>query len=133
MSAGMCFRQLFHMFHTYIDFNSSYWFEKIQVYAEVSSLIELCRVQIKAVQLTSSMPLSDMVCVSSFTFDNITFLPHASFSYNFFFFQFQRNALAGLPEILVTTPACIPKCFADGVLDPAAISDSLEILVLDEV
>ncbi|KAG2291663.1 hypothetical protein Bca4012_007618 [Brassica carinata] len=74
-----------------------------QVYAEVSSLIELCRVQIKAVQLTSSMPLSDM-----------------------------RNALAGLPEILVTTPACIPKCFADGVLDPAAISDSLEILVLDE-
>ncbi|CAN7032201.1 hypothetical protein IGI04_031245 [Brassica rapa subsp. trilocularis] len=74
-----------------------------QVYAEVSSLIELCRVQIKAVQLTSSMPLSDM-----------------------------RNALAGLPEILVTTPACIPKCFADGVLNPAAISDSLEILVLDE-
>ncbi|CAN6828092.1 unnamed protein product [Brassica oleracea var. botrytis] len=64
-----------------------------QVYAEVSSLIELCRVQIKAVQLTSSMPLSDM-----------------------------RNALAGLPEILVTTPACIPKCFADGVLDPAAIN-----------
>ncbi|KAJ4880783.1 DEAD-box ATP-dependent RNA helicase 16 [Raphanus sativus] len=74
-----------------------------QVYAEVSSLIELCRVQLKAVQLTSSMPLSDM-----------------------------RNALAGLPEILVTTPACIPKCFAAGVLDPAAISDSLEILVLDE-
>ncbi|KAF8095905.1 hypothetical protein N665_0320s0033 [Sinapis alba] len=74
-----------------------------QVYTEVSSLIELCRVQLKAVQLTSSMSLSDM-----------------------------RNALAGLPEILVTTPACIPKCFADGVLDPAAISDSLEILVLDE-
>lgn len=56
------------------------------------------------------------------------------FSFSFdFFFQLQRNALAGLPEILVTTPACIPKCFADGVLDPAAISDSLEILVLDEV
>ncbi|KAF8112242.1 hypothetical protein N665_0065s0027 [Sinapis alba] len=74
-----------------------------QVYTEVSWLIELCRVQLKAVQLTSSMHVSDM-----------------------------RNALAGLPEILVTTPACIPKCFADGVLDPAAISDSLEILVLDE-
>ncbi|ESQ40789.1 hypothetical protein EUTSA_v10013368mg [Eutrema salsugineum] len=74
-----------------------------QVYTEVASLIELCRVQLKAVQLTSSMPASDM-----------------------------RNALAGLPEILVTTPACIPKCFAEGVLDPAAISDSLEILVLDE-
>ncbi|KAF2586476.1 hypothetical protein F2Q70_00033922 [Brassica cretica] len=75
-----------------------------QVYTEVSWLIELCRVQLKAVQLTSSMPVSDM-----------------------------RNALAGLPEILVTTPACIPKCFADGVLDPAAISESLEILVLDEL
>ncbi|CAH2076754.1 unnamed protein product [Thlaspi arvense] len=75
----------------------------ILVYTEVSSLIELCRVQLKVVQLTSSMPASDM-----------------------------RNALAGLPEILVTTPACIPKCFAAGVLDPAAISDSLEILVLDE-
>ncbi|KAJ0252146.1 DEAD-box ATP-dependent RNA helicase 16 [Hirschfeldia incana] len=74
-----------------------------QVYTEVTWLIELCRVQLKAVQLTSSMPVSAM-----------------------------RNALAGLPEILVTTPACIPKCFADGVLDPAAISDSLEILVLDE-
>ncbi|KAJ4914319.1 DEAD-box ATP-dependent RNA helicase 16 [Raphanus sativus] len=74
-----------------------------QVYTEVSWLIELCRVQLKAVQLTSSMPVSAM-----------------------------RNALGGLPEILVTTPACIPKCFADGVLDPAAISDSLEILVLDE-
>ncbi|VVB10302.1 unnamed protein product [Arabis nemorensis] len=74
-----------------------------QVYTEVSSLIELCRVQLKVVQLASTMPASDM-----------------------------RNALAGLPEILVTTPACIPKCFAAGVLEPKAISDSLEILVLDE-
>lgn len=41
--------------------------------------------------------------------------------------------MAGLPEILVSTPACIPKCFAAGVLEPTAISDSLEILVLDEV
>lgn len=32
-----------------------------QVYTEVSSLIELCRVQLKAVQLTSSMTPSDMV------------------------------------------------------------------------
>ncbi|XP_010447021.1 PREDICTED: DEAD-box ATP-dependent RNA helicase 16-like isoform X2 [Camelina sativa] len=74
-----------------------------QVYSEVSSLIELCRVQLKAVQLTSSMTASDM-----------------------------RNALAGLPEILVSTPACIPKCFAAGVLEPTAVSESLEILVLDE-
>ncbi|EOA16221.1 hypothetical protein CARUB_v10004361mg [Capsella rubella] len=74
-----------------------------QVYTEVSSLIELCRVQLKAVQLTSSMPATDM-----------------------------RNALAALPEILVSTPACIPKCFAAGVLEPTAVSESLEILVLDE-
>jgi ATP-dependent RNA helicase DDX56/DBP9 len=74
-----------------------------QVYTEVSSLIELCRVQLKAVQLTSSMSASDM-----------------------------RNALAGLPEILVSTPACIPKCFAAGVLEPTAVSESLSILVLDE-
>lgn len=33
-----------------------------QVYTEVSSLIELCRVQLKVVQLTSSMTASDLVC-----------------------------------------------------------------------
>lgn len=106
------------------------------MYAEVSSLIELCRVQIKAVQLTSSMPLSDMVCVTLFTIDiyNLPIICNNLFlNVCFEIFRLQRNALAGLPEILVTTPACIPKCFADGVLDPAAISDSLEILVLDEV
>ncbi|XP_010531315.1 PREDICTED: DEAD-box ATP-dependent RNA helicase 16 [Tarenaya hassleriana] len=74
-----------------------------QVYSEVSSLLDWCRVQLKAVQLTSSMPASDM-----------------------------RTALAGLPDIVVSTPACIPKCFSAGALQPAAISDSLEILVLDE-
>jgi hypothetical protein len=42
----------------------------------------------------------------------------------------QRAALVGPPDILVTTPACIPKikCFSAEALD-----DSLEILVLDEV
>ncbi|KAE8010404.1 hypothetical protein FH972_006775 [Carpinus fangiana] len=74
-----------------------------QVYTEVSSLIELCRVQLKVVQLTSSMPASDL-----------------------------RTALAGPPDILVSTPACIPKCFSAGVLQPASINGSLEILVLDE-
>lgn len=50
-----------------------------QVYTEVSWLIELCRVQIKAVQLTSSMPVSDMVSVTSstliyfLTFSNVFF------------------------------------------------------------
>ncbi|XP_015868189.1 DEAD-box ATP-dependent RNA helicase 16 [Ziziphus jujuba] len=74
-----------------------------QVYTEVSSLIELCRVQLKVVQLTSSMPASDL-----------------------------RTALAGPPDILISTPACLPKCFSAGVLQPASINDSLEILVLDE-
>lgn len=74
-----------------------------QVYTEVSSLIELCRVQLKVVQLTSSMSASDL-----------------------------RTTLAGLPDILVSTPACIPKCLSTGVLQSTAISDSLEILVLDE-
>ena len=42
----------------------------------------------------------------------------------------QQAALVGPPDILVTTPACIPKikCFSAEALD-----DSLEILVLDEV
>ncbi|KAB1216280.1 DEAD-box ATP-dependent RNA helicase 16 [Morella rubra] len=74
-----------------------------QIYTEVSSIIELCRVQLKVVQLTSSMPASDL-----------------------------RAALAGPPDILVSTPACIPKCFSAGVLLPASINGSLEILVLDE-
>ncbi|PON40347.1 DNA helicase, ATP-dependent [Parasponia andersonii] len=74
-----------------------------QVYAEVLSLIELCRVQLKAVQLTSKMPDSEL-----------------------------RNALAGPPDILISTPACIPKCMSVGVLQSTFISGSLEILVLDE-
>lgn len=40
----------------------------LQVYTEISSLIELCRVQMKVVQLTSSMPASDLVCSISFYF-----------------------------------------------------------------
>lgn len=74
-----------------------------QVYMEVLSLIALCRVQLKVVQLTSSMSPSDL-----------------------------RNALAGTPDILVSTPACIPKCLSSGVLQAKDIHVSLEILVLDE-
>ncbi|XP_034691859.1 DEAD-box ATP-dependent RNA helicase 16 isoform X2 [Vitis riparia] len=74
-----------------------------QVYSEVLSLIELCRGQLKVVQLTSSMSPSDL-----------------------------RVALAGLPDILVSTPGCIPKCLSAGVLQAASINESLEILVLDE-
>ncbi|XP_052196143.1 DEAD-box ATP-dependent RNA helicase 16 [Diospyros lotus] len=74
-----------------------------QVYAEVVSLIELCRVQLKVVQLTSTMSGSDL-----------------------------RTALAGPPDILVSTPACIQTCFSKGVLHPTSVQDSLSMLVLDE-
>ncbi|KAK9280259.1 hypothetical protein L1049_013947 [Liquidambar formosana] len=43
-----------------------------------------------------------------------------------------RAALAGPPDILVSTPACIPKCLSAGILKTTAINDSLDILVLDE-
>lgn len=76
-----------------------------QVYSEVMALIELCKgqVQLKVVQLTSSMPASDL-----------------------------RAALAGPPDIVISTPGCIPKCFSTGVLQSKSFSDSLKILVLDE-
>ncbi|KAK9097111.1 hypothetical protein Sjap_022608 [Stephania japonica] len=74
-----------------------------QVYAEVSLLIEACRVQLKVVQLTSSMPASDL-----------------------------RAALAGPPDILVSTPACISTCLSADVLQAKSIQDSLSFLVLDE-
>ncbi|KAF5749691.1 DEAD-box ATP-dependent RNA helicase 16-like [Tripterygium wilfordii] len=74
-----------------------------QVYSEVVSLVDLCRVQLKVTQLTSSMPVSDL-----------------------------RTAMAGPPDILVSTPGCITKCLSDGVVLTASISHSLEILVLDE-
>uniref|UniRef100_A0A7N0UCZ5 RNA helicase n=1 Tax=Kalanchoe fedtschenkoi TaxID=63787 RepID=A0A7N0UCZ5_KALFE len=74
-----------------------------QVYAEVSSLIELCRVQLKVAQLSINTTPSDM-----------------------------RIALAGPPDILVTTPTCIPKCLSSGFLKAASITDCLEMLVLDE-
>ncbi|CAI9111230.1 OLC1v1011404C1 [Oldenlandia corymbosa var. corymbosa] len=74
-----------------------------QVYSEVTSLIELCRVQLKVVQLTSSMSNSDL-----------------------------RTALAGPPDILVSTPACIRTCLSNGILQPKAVQESLSIIVLDE-
>ena len=45
----------------------------------------------------------------------------------------QRAALAGPPDILISTPACVAKCLSGGVLQGASISGSLETLVLDEV
>ncbi|VFQ75996.1 unnamed protein product [Cuscuta campestris] len=74
-----------------------------QVYLEATSLIELCKVQLKAVQLTSTMSTSDL-----------------------------KTTFAGFPEIVVSTPACIKTCFSNRVLLPEALQDSLSILVLDE-
>ncbi|XP_024963005.1 DEAD-box ATP-dependent RNA helicase 16 [Cynara cardunculus var. scolymus] len=74
-----------------------------QVYSEVLSLIELCRVQLKVVQLTGEPSFSDMAA-----------------------------ALAGPPHILVSTPACVQRCLSSGVLKAQSIQDSLSILVLDE-
>lgn len=74
-----------------------------QVYGEVLSLLELCKVQLKVVQLNTNMRASDL-----------------------------RAALTGPPDVLISTPACIPKCLSSGVLQAASITSSLETLVLDE-
>lgn len=46
---------------------------------------------------------------------------------------FQKQALSGPPDILVSTPACVHTCLSAGILQPKAIQDSLSMLVLDEV
>ncbi|KAK4477435.1 hypothetical protein RD792_016656 [Penstemon davidsonii] len=74
-----------------------------QVYSEVTSLIELCRVQLKVVQLTSTMSASDM-----------------------------KTALAGPPDIIVSTPACVQTCLSKGMLQSKSLQESLSTLVLDE-
>ncbi|KAL9318491.1 hypothetical protein ACSQ67_015008 [Phaseolus vulgaris] len=74
-----------------------------QVYAEVLSLVELCRVKLKVVQLNSNMLANDL-----------------------------RAALAGPPDILISTPTCVAKCLSGGILKAESISESLETLVLDE-
>lgn len=74
-----------------------------QVYGEVLSLLELCKVQLKVVQLNTNMLASDL-----------------------------RAAFTGPPDVLISTPACIPKCLSSGVLQAASITSSLETLVLDE-
>jgi ATP-dependent RNA helicase DDX56/DBP9 len=74
-----------------------------QVCSEVSSLIELCRVQLKAVQLTSTMAASDL-----------------------------RTVLAGQPDILISTPGCIHTCLKTNALNSKSVEYSLSILILDE-
>ncbi|KAL4582095.1 hypothetical protein LXL04_006635 [Taraxacum kok-saghyz] len=74
-----------------------------QVYSEVLSLIELCRVQLKVVQLTGEPSFSEMA-----------------------------TALAGPPHIFVSTPACVQRCLSSGVLQAKSVHDSLSVLILDE-
>ncbi|KAG6433534.1 hypothetical protein SASPL_105148 [Salvia splendens] len=74
-----------------------------QVYLEVTSLIELCRVQLKVVQLRSTMSASEL-----------------------------KTYLAGLPDIVVSTPACMQTCLKNGSLQAKALQESLSFLVLDE-
>ncbi|KAI3958856.1 hypothetical protein MKX01_023532 [Papaver californicum] len=74
-----------------------------QVYEEVLSLIAACKVQMKVVQVTSSMSGKDL-----------------------------RAALAGPPDILVSTPACISTCLSSDALKTNSIQESLQLLVLDE-
>ena len=38
------------------------------------------------------------------------------------FFFLQRAALAGPPDILISTPACVAKCLSCGVLQAASIN-----------
>ncbi|KAF3794193.1 DEAD-box ATP-dependent RNA helicase 16 [Nymphaea thermarum] len=74
-----------------------------QVYLEISSLLELCRTQLKVVQLTAAMSDADL-----------------------------RAAFIGSPDILVSTPACISKCLSIGILQSSSFQGSLSMLVLDE-
>ncbi|KAK4416363.1 DEAD-box ATP-dependent RNA helicase 16 [Sesamum alatum] len=74
-----------------------------QVYSEAMSLIELCRVQLKIVQLTSTMSPSDL-----------------------------KTSLAGVPDIVVSTPACVQTCLSSGTLQARALQESLSVLILDE-
>ncbi|KAI3831596.1 hypothetical protein MKX03_017444 [Papaver bracteatum] len=74
-----------------------------QVYEEVLSLIAACKVQLKVVQVTSSMAGKDL-----------------------------RAALTGPPDILVSTPACISTCLQSDALKTNSIQESLQLLVLDE-
>ncbi|CAN6484687.1 unnamed protein product [Victoria cruziana] len=74
-----------------------------QVYLEVSSLLELCKAQMKVVQLTAAMTDADL-----------------------------RAAFIGSPDILISTPACVSKCMSRNVLQSSSFQGSLSMLVLDE-
>ncbi|XP_020591547.1 DEAD-box ATP-dependent RNA helicase 16 [Phalaenopsis equestris] len=74
-----------------------------QVHSEANSLLELCRVQLKAMQILSDMSAVDMTV-----------------------------ALSGPPELIVSTPACVSTCISRGIMQASCIKDSLSMLILDE-
>ncbi|KAJ6813675.1 DEAD-box ATP-dependent RNA helicase 16 [Iris pallida] len=74
-----------------------------QVHSEALALLEFCRVQLRVVQLTRGMQAPELT-----------------------------TALAGPPDVVVTTPFCISKCISEGVMKTTSFSDSLSMLVLDE-
>lgn len=93
--------------------------------------------QLKITQLTSTMFDADLVC-SFLIFVNLYMSlhivrDHISYQLSCLEFWLQKTALAGPPDILVSTPACLQSCFSKGVLLPASVQDSLSFLVLDEV
>ncbi|KAJ0515528.1 putative RNA helicase [Helianthus annuus] len=47
-------------------------------------------------------------------------------------FSEMASALAGPPDVFVSTPACVQRCLSSGVLQAKGIQESLSILVLDE-
>ncbi|KAF5747288.1 DEAD-box ATP-dependent RNA helicase 16-like [Tripterygium wilfordii] len=93
-----------------------------QVYSEVVSLVELGRVQLKVLRLTSSRPASDLILL----------MTRSTYTAIHAIMLVQRTAMAGPPDILVSTSGCVTKCLSLGVVVPDSISRSLEVLVLDE-
>ncbi|XP_076906082.1 DEAD-box ATP-dependent RNA helicase 16-like [Bidens hawaiensis] len=47
-------------------------------------------------------------------------------------FSEMATTLAGPPDILVSTPACVQRCLSTGVFQAKSVQDSLSILILDE-
>lgn len=74
-----------------------------QVHSEVMTLLEHCGGLWKAVQLLSSMSASSL-----------------------------RVVLAGAPDIIISTPACLAMCIVEKILRASTLQESLSTLVLDE-
>ncbi|GJM90671.1 hypothetical protein PR202_ga06973 [Eleusine coracana subsp. coracana] len=74
------------------------------VYNEASSLLEFCTSKLKVVQVTASMSDKDITV-----------------------------ALSALPNVLVSTPACVAACISKGIIRGSYIKESLSMMILDEI